>query len=31
VDFYSASNNLKLMKKDEYLKAGGYTIMNYFE
>ncbi len=24
-------SDLKLMKKDEYLKAGGYTIMNYFE
>ncbi|WP_457608466.1 GDP-mannose 4,6-dehydratase [Nitratifractor sp.] len=25
------ASDLKLMKKDEYLKAGGYTIMNYFE
>jgi GDPmannose 4,6-dehydratase len=25
------SNDLKLMKKDEYLKKGGYTIKNYFE
>ncbi|WP_457596390.1 GDP-mannose 4,6-dehydratase [Hydrogenimonas sp.] len=25
------AGDLKLMKKDEYLKAGGYTIMNYFE
>ncbi|WP_300363607.1 GDP-mannose 4,6-dehydratase, partial [Hydrogenimonas sp.] len=24
-------SDLKLMKKDEYLKEGGYTIMNYFE
>jgi len=24
-------SDLKLMQKDEYLKAGGYTIMNYFE
>jgi len=24
-------SDLKLMKKDEYLKDGGYTIMNYFE
>jgi GDPmannose 4,6-dehydratase len=24
-------SDLKLMKKDEYLKAGGYTVMNYFE
>ena len=24
-------SDLKLMKKDEYLKAGGYKIMNYFE
>jgi GDPmannose 4,6-dehydratase len=24
-------SDLKLMRKDEYLKAGGYTIMNYFE
>ncbi len=24
-------SDLKLMKRDEYLKAGGYTIMNYFE
>jgi GDPmannose 4,6-dehydratase len=24
-------SDLKLMKKDEYLKNGGYTIMNYFE
>ena len=24
-------NDLELMKKDEYLKEGGYTIMNYFE
>ncbi len=24
-------NDLKLMQKDEYLKKGGYTIMNYFE
>ncbi len=25
------ASDLKLMKKDEYLKKGGYTIMNYFE
>jgi GDPmannose 4,6-dehydratase len=25
------ASDLKLMKRDEYLKAGGYTIMNYFE
>jgi len=25
------ASDLKLMKKDEYLKDGGYTIMNYFE
>ncbi len=25
------ANDLKLMQKDEYLKQGGYTIMNYFE
>lgn len=25
------ASDLKLMKKDEYLKQGGYTIMNYFE
>ncbi|PWH83896.1 GDP-mannose 4,6-dehydratase [Algibacter marinivivus] len=25
------SSDLKLMKKEEYLKAGGYTIKNYFE
>lgn len=25
------ANDLKLMQKDEYLKAGGYTVMNYFE
>ncbi len=24
-------SDLKLMQKDEYLKKGGYTIMNYFE
>ncbi len=24
-------NDLKLMKKDEYLKQAGYRIMNYFE
>ncbi|MDR1259361.1 MAG: GDP-mannose 4,6-dehydratase [Tannerellaceae bacterium] len=24
-------NDLKLMKKDSYLKKGGYTILNYFE
>jgi GDPmannose 4,6-dehydratase len=24
-------SDLKLMQKDEYLKNGGYTIMNYFE
>jgi GDPmannose 4,6-dehydratase len=24
-------SDLKLMKRDEYLKDGGYTIMNYFE
>jgi len=24
-------NDLKLMTKDQYLKDGGYTIMNYFE
>ena len=24
-------NDLKLMTKDQYLKEGGYTIMNYFE
>ncbi len=24
-------SDLKLMKKDEFLKNGGYTIMNYFE
>ncbi len=24
-------SDLKLMKRDEYLKAGGYKIMNYFE
>ncbi|MDR1343994.1 MAG: GDP-mannose 4,6-dehydratase [Tannerellaceae bacterium] len=24
-------NDLKLMKKDSYLKEGGYTILNYFE
>ena len=24
-------SDLKLMQKDEYLKQGGYTIMNYFE
>ncbi len=24
-------SDLKLMRKDEYLKRGGYTIMNYFE
>jgi GDPmannose 4,6-dehydratase len=24
-------SDLKVMKKDEYLKNGGYTIMNYFE
>jgi len=24
-------SDLKLMRKDEYLKNGGYTIMNYFE
>ena len=24
-------SDLKLMQKDEYLKEGGYTIMNYFE
>jgi len=25
------ASDLKLMQKDEYLKEGGYTIMNYFE
>jgi GDPmannose 4,6-dehydratase len=25
------ANDLKLMTKDQYLKEGGYTIMNYFE
>jgi len=25
------ASDLKLMKKNEYLKDGGYTIMNYFE
>ncbi|MDH5717016.1 MAG: GDP-mannose 4,6-dehydratase [Spirochaetia bacterium] len=25
------TNDLKLMKKDQYLKNGGYTILNYFE
>ena len=25
------ASDLKLMQKDEYLKAGGYTVMNYFE
>ncbi len=25
------ASDLKLMKKDEYLKQGGYKIMNYFE
>ena len=25
------SNDLKLMKKDQYLKDGGYEILNYFE
>ncbi|NJM15384.1 MAG: GDP-mannose 4,6-dehydratase [Bacteroidales bacterium] len=25
------SSDLKLMKKDQYLKEGGYQIMNYFE
>jgi len=25
------ASDLKLMQKDEYLKDGGYTIMNYFE
>lgn len=25
------TNDLKLMTKDQYLKDGGYTIMNYFE
>mgnify|MGYP003318221292 CR=1 FL=1 len=24
-------SDLKLMSKDQYLKAGGYSIMNYFE
>ena len=24
-------SDLKLMTKDQYLKDGGYTIMNYFE
>ncbi len=24
-------SDLKLMTKDQYLKAGGYTVMNYFE
>ena len=24
-------NDLKLMTKEQYLKDGGYTIMNYFE
>lgn len=25
------ASDLQLMKKDEYLKAGGYTLMNYYE
>ena len=25
------ASDLKLMTKDQYLKEGGYTIMNYFE
>jgi GDPmannose 4,6-dehydratase len=25
------ASDLKLMQKDEYLKKGGYTVMNYFE
>jgi len=25
------ASDLKLMTKDQYLKDGGYTIMNYFE
>jgi GDPmannose 4,6-dehydratase len=25
------TNDLKLMKKDAYLKAGGYQVLNYFE
>jgi GDPmannose 4,6-dehydratase len=25
------ASDLKLMKRDEYLKSGGYAIMNYFE
>ncbi|MFA5299898.1 MAG: GDP-mannose 4,6-dehydratase, partial [Lutibacter sp.] len=24
-------SDLKLMKKDQYLKDGGYTTLNYFE
>ncbi|MCF6201383.1 MAG: hypothetical protein L3J42_04580 [Hydrogenimonas sp.] len=27
----TANRVIQLMKKDDYLKAGGYTIMNYFE
>ena len=25
------ASDLKLMTKDQYLKDGGYTVMNYFE
>ena len=30
-NLYEMKNDIKLMKKESYLKEGGYKILNYFE